>query len=280
MSALKNNKIIFIGGGNMAQALISGLLGRGTDAQDITVSDPSADIRAQLAEKGLLSVDPVNDAEGAKKAVQAADVVILAVKPQVMKAVVAAFAEVLDKQLVISVAAGLSTESLSAMLQGYSTIVRAMPNTPAMIQMGATGLYAGVDITEEQRQLAYEVMAASGLAMWVETEEQMHAVTAVSGSAPAYFFYFIESLIDGAMALGLDRKQASALAMQTAMGAAQMSISSEDTPAELRRKVTSPNGTTQAAVESMQANQIGEHIQQAMQACYERSQAISAEMND
>jgi pyrroline-5-carboxylate reductase len=280
MSALKNKKIIFIGGGNMAQALISGLLGRCTDAQNITVSDPSADIRAQLAEKGLPSVDPVNDTEGAKKAVQAADVVILAVKPQVMKAVVAAFAEVLDKQLVISVAAGLSTESLSVMLQGYPTIVRAMPNTPAMIQMGATGLYAGVDITEKQRQLAYEVMAASGLAMWVETEEQMHAVTAVSGSAPAYFFYFIESLIDGAMALGLDRKQASALAMQTAMGAAQMSISSEDTPAELRRKVTSPNGTTQAAVESMQASQVGEHIQQAMKACYERSQAISAEMND
>lgn len=280
MSALKNKKIIFIGGGNMAQALISGLLGRGTDAQNITVSDPSADIRAQLAEKGLPSVDPVNDTKGAKKAVQTADVVILAVKPQVMKAVVAAFAEALDKQLVISVAAGLSTESLSTMLQGYPTIVRAMPNTPAMIQMGATGLYAGVDITEEQRQLAYEVMAASGLAMWVETEEQMHAVTAVSGSAPAYFFYFIESLIDGAMALGLDRKQASALAMQTAMGAAQMSISSEDTPAELRRKVTSPNGTTQAAVESMQASQVGEHIQQAMKACYERSQAISAEMND
>lgn len=280
MSALKNKKIIFIGGGNMAQALISGLIGRGTDTQDITVSDPSADIRAQLAEKGLPSVDPVNDAQGAKQAVQAADVVMLAVKPQVMKAVVAAFADVLDKQLVISVAAGLSTESLSAMLQGYRTIVRAMPNTPAMIQMGATGLYAGAEITEAQRQLAYEVMAASGLAMWVEDEEQMHAVTAVSGSAPAYFFYFIESLIDGAMALGLDRKQASALAMQTAMGAAQMSISSEDAPAELRRKVTSPNGTTQAALESMQANQIGEHIQQAMKACYERSQAISAEMDD
>lgn len=280
MSALKNKKIIFIGGGNMAQALISGLLGRGTDTQDITVSDPSADIRAQLAEKGLRSVDPINDAQGAKQAVQEADVVMLAVKPQVMKAVVAAFADVLDNQLVISVAAGLSTESLSAMLQGYRTIVRAMPNTPAMIQMGATGLYAGAEITEAQRQLAYEVMAASGLAMWVEDEEQMHAVTAVSGSAPAYFFYFIESLIDGAMALGLDRKQASALAMQTAMGAAQMSISSEDAPAELRRKVTSPNGTTQAALESMQASQIGEHIQQAMKACYERSQAISAEMDD
>lgn len=280
MSLLHNKKILFIGGGNMAQALISGLLGRSVEASDIKVSDPSAEIRAQLADKGIDSVDPATDPEAAKQAVQAADVVLLAVKPQVMSAVVSAFAEVLDKQLVISVAAGLSTGSLVNMLQGYRTIVRAMPNTPAMIQMGATGLYAGADITESQRQLAYEVMAASGLVMWVDHEEQMHAVTAVSGSAPAYFFYFIESMIDGAVALGLERKQAAALAMQTALGAAQMSIASDDTPAELRRKVTSPNGTTQAALESMQASDIGEHIKQAMQACYERSQAISNEMNE
>lgn len=280
MSLLDNKKIIFIGGGNMAQALISGLLGRGAAAEAITVSDPSADIRAQLSDKGITGVDPVGQADEARAAVADADVVLLAVKPQVMKQVVAGFADVLKSQLVISVAAGLSTDNLSEMLQGYRTIVRAMPNTPAMIQMGATGLYAGAAISDDQRQLAYEVMAASGLVMWVEDEEQMHAVTAVSGSAPAYFFYFIESMIDGAMALGLDRKQAAALAMQTALGAAQMSIASDETPAELRRKVTSPNGTTQAAIESMQANQIGEHIQQAMRACYQRSQALSAEMDD
>lgn len=279
MSLLNDKKIIFIGGGNMAQALISGLLGRGAKPEAITVSDPSADIRAQLADKGIKGVDPVGEPEVAKQAVAQADVVLLAVKPQVMKQVVASFADVLKSQLVISVAAGLSTDNLSYMLQGYRNIVRAMPNTPAMIQMGATGLYAGADISENHRQLAYEMMAASGLVMWVEDEEQMHAVTAVSGSAPAYFFYFIESMIAGAMELGLDRKQAAALAMQTALGASQMSIASDETPAELRRKVTSPNGTTQAAIESMQANQIGEHIQQAMRACYERSQALSAEMD-
>ena len=279
MSLLDNKKIIFIGGGNMAQALISGLLGRSVEASNITVSDPSADIRAQLAKKDINSIDPTEDMAAAKQAVQAADVVMLAVKPQVMSKVIPDFAEVLDKQLVMSVAAGLSTDSLSQMLQGYRTIVRAMPNTPAMIQMGATGLFASDAITEEQRQLAYEMMAASGLVMWVEEEAQLHAVTAVSGSAPAYFFYFIESIIDGGVALGLERKQAAALAMQTALGAAQMSIASDEPPAELRRKVTSPNGTTQAAIESMQSSEIGEHIKQAMQACYERSQAISSEMN-
>ena len=279
MSLLNNKKIIFIGGGNMAQALISGLLGRSVDPSNITVSDPSAEIRAQLAKKDINSIDPTEDMAAAKQAVQSADVVMLAVKPQVMSKVIPDFAEVLDKQLVMSVAAGLSTDSLSQMLQGYGTIVRAMPNTPAMIQMGATGLFASEAITEEQRQLAYEVMAASGLVMWVEEEAQLHAVTAVSGSAPAYFFYFIESIIDGGVALGLERKQAAALAMQTALGAAQMSIASDEPPAELRRKVTSPNGTTQAAIESMQSSEIGEHIKQAMQACYERSQAISSEMN-
>ncbi|WP_131668491.1 pyrroline-5-carboxylate reductase [Psychrobacter pygoscelis] len=279
MSLLDNKKIIFIGGGNMAQALISGLLGRSVEAGNITVSDPSAEIRAQLAKKDITSIDPTQDMAAAKQAVQSADVVMLAVKPQVMSKVIPDFAEVLEQQLVMSVAAGLSTDSLSQMLQGYRTIVRAMPNTPAMIQMGATGLFASEAITEEQRQLAYEVMAASGLVMWVEEEAQLHAVTAVSGSAPAYFFYFIESIIDGGVALGLERKQAAALAMQTALGAAQMSIASDEPPAELRRKVTSPNGTTQAAIESMQSSEIGEHIKQAMQACYERSQAISSEMN-
>lgn len=115
--------------------------------------------------------------------------------------------------------------------------------------------------------------------MWVDDEEHMHAVTAVSGSAPAYMFYFIESMVDGAVALGLDKEQASALAMQTMLGAAKMAMNSDDSPAELRRKVTSPNGTTQAAVESMQANEIGRQISEAMQACYDRSQALSEEMS-
>lgn len=272
---LNNKKISFIGGGNMAQALISGLTGCGVKPATITVADPSADIREQLAAQGLNTVDPTADAHAA---IKEADVVILAVKPQVMKAVVSGFADTLDKQLIISVAAGLSTDILSDMLGGYQNIVRAMPNTPAMIQMGATGLYATDTITGEQKQLASAVMQASGLVMWVDNEEHMHAVTAVSGSAPAYVFYFIESMIDGGLALGLDKEQASALAMQTMLGAAKMAMDSQDEPSELRRKVTSPNGTTQAAIESMQANEIGRQIGEAMQACYDRSQALSDEM--
>ena len=276
MSVLDNKKISFIGGGNMAQALISGLVSCGVKPSLITVADPSSEAREQLAAKGLNTVDPTVDA---KAAVIDADIVVLAVKPQVMKAVVSSFADILDKQLVISVAAGLSTELLSDMLGGYDNIVRAMPNTPAMIQMGATGLYGTDNISAEQKQLATAVMEASGLVMWVDNEEHMHAVTAVSGSAPAYMFYFIESMVDGAVALGLDKEQASALAMQTMLGAAKMAMNSEDAPAELRRKVTSPNGTTQAAVESMQANDIGGQIVEAMQACYDRSQALSEEMS-
>ncbi len=276
MSVLDNKKISFIGGGNMAQALISGLVSCGVKPSLITVADPSSEAREQLAAKGLNTVDPTADA---KAAVIDADIVVLAVKPQVMKAVVSSFADALDKQLVISVAAGLSTELLSDMLGGYDNIVRAMPNTPAMIQMGATGLYGTDNISAEQKQLATAVMEASGLVMWVDNEEHMHAVTAVSGSAPAYMFYFIESMVDGAVALGLDKEQASALAMQTMLGAAKMAMNSEDAPAELRRKVTSPNGTTQAAVESMQANDIGGQIVEAMQACYDRSQALSEEMS-
>ena len=276
MSVLDNKKISFIGGGNMAQALISGLVSCGVKPSLITVADPSSEAREQLAAKGLNTVDPTADA---KAAVIGADILVLAVKPQVMKAVVSGFADVLDKQLVISVAAGLSTALLSNMLGGYSNIVRAMPNTPAMIQMGATGLYGTDDISAEQKQLATAVMEASGLVMWVDNEEHMHAVTAVSGSAPAYMFYFIEAMVDGAVALGLDKEQASALAMQTMLGAAKMALGSEDAPSELRRKVTSPNGTTQAAIESMQANYISRQIVEAMQACYDRSQALSEEMS-
>lgn len=276
MSVLDNKKISFIGGGNMAQALISGLVSCGVKPSLITVADPSSEAREQLAAKGLNTVDPTADA---KAAVIGADIVVLAVKPQVMKAVVSGFADVLDTQLVISVAAGLSTELLSNMLGGYGNIVRAMPNTPAMIQMGATGLYGTDDISAEQKQLATAVMEASGLVMWVDDEEHMHAVTAVSGSAPAYMFYFIEAMVDGAVALGLDKEQASALALQTMLGAAKMALGSEDAPSELRRKVTSPNGTTQAAIESMQANDISRQIIEAMQACYDRSQALSEEMS-
>lgn len=270
---LKNKKISFIGGGNMAQALISGLLAKGILPEYITVSDPNPDNREQMQAKGINTID------SAKNPLDAliADVVVLAVKPQIMSTVLADFSQVLDKQLIISVAAGLSTDSLTKMLNGYQNIVRAMPNTPAMVQAGATGLYATDSINEQEKQLATELMGASGLVIWVDDEEQLHAVTAVSGSAPAYFFYFIESVIQGGIDLGLSQEQASALAMQTALGAAKMSISSDDTPEQLRRKVMSPGGTTEAAVHSLQADKVNELIGKAMQACVKRSREMSGQ---
>lgn len=270
---LKNKKISFIGGGNMAQALISGLLAKGILPEYITVSDPNPDNREQMQAKGINTID------SAKNPLDAliADVVVLAVKPQIMSTVLADFSQVLDKQLIISVAAGLSTDSLIKMLNGYQNIVRAMPNTPAMVQAGATGLYATDSIDKQEKQLATELMGASGLVIWVDDEEQLHAVTAVSGSAPAYFFYFIESVIQGGIDLGLSQEQASALAMQTALGAAKMSISSDDTPEQLRRKVMSPGGTTEAAVHSLQADKVNELIGKAMQACVKRSREMSGQ---
>ena len=270
---LKNKKISFIGGGNMAQALISGLLAKGILPEYITVSDPNPDNREQLQAKGINTIDSAKNPLDALMA----DVVVLAVKPQIMSTVLADFSQVLDKQLIISVAAGLSTDSLIKMLNSYQNIVRAMPNTPAMVQAGATGLYATDSINEQEKQLTTELMGASGLVIWVDDEEQLHAVTAVSGSAPAYFFYFIESVIQGGIDLGLSQEQASALAMQTALGAAKMSISSDDTPEQLRRKVMSPGGTTEAAVHSLQADKVNELIGKAMQACVKRSREMSGQ---
>ena len=208
---LKDKKISFIGGGNMAGALISGLLAKSINPAHITVADPSKDIRASLSAKKVNCVDPTQDPH---VAITSAEVIVLAVKPQVMAKVVADFADVLtDEQVVISVAAGLTCDSLSNMLNGHKTIVRAMPNTPAMIQMGATGLYATDAVSDSQKQTCEALMRAVGLTIWVEDEDQLHAVTAVSGSAPAYFFYVMEAMIDTGEKLGLTRKDASALAL-------------------------------------------------------------------
>ena len=273
---LKDKKISFIGGGNMAGALISGLLAKSINPAHITVADPSKDIRASLSAKKVNCVDPTQDPHAA---IKGAEVIVLAVKPQVMAKVVADFADVLtDEQVVISVAAGLTCDSLSNMLNGHKTIVRAMPNTPAMIQMGATGLYATDAVSDSQKQTCEALMRAVGLIIWVEDEDQLHAVTAVSGSAPAYFFYVMEAMIDTGEKLGLTRKDASALALQTALGSAQLAITSDDTPSELRNKVTSPNGTTQAAIESLQSDDLASMFERAMQACVSRSEAISQEL--
>lgn len=273
MNATLNSNITFIGGGNMAQALIGGLIARGLPSTRITVSDPSENIAQVLQDKHIQTTSDN------LQAVKHADVVVLAVKPQVLGTVLKPLAGLLAGKLIISVVAGAEIATIAA-LSGTDRIVRVMPNTPALVQTGAHGLYADSHVNAQDRELASQIMAATGLTIWVNSESQIDAVTAVSGSGPAYFFYLMESMIRAGKNMGLDEKVATALTLQTALGAAQMAITSSNTPAELRKNVTSPNGTTQAALEVFDRAQISQNIQSALAAAQKRSQELARELSD
>lgn len=273
MSAVLNCNITFIGGGNMAQALIGGLIARGMPTTRITVADPFENVRQLLQEKDVHVTDD-NIA-----AIEKADIVVLAVKPQVLANVLKQLRGLLDGKLVISIVAGAEIATM-ATLSGTDRIVRVMPNTPALVQTGAHGLYATDVVDAKDRELASQVLAATGLTIWVNSETQIDAVTAVSGSGPAYFFYMMESMIRAGKNLGLDEKVATALTLQTALGAAQMAITSANSPAELRKNVTSPNGTTQAALEVFDRAQISQNIQTALAAAQKRSQELAQELSE
>lgn len=273
MSAALNCNICFIGGGNMAQALIGGLINRGLPATRITVSDPVEKVRQLLQEKDVHVTDD-NIA-----AIKDADVVVFAVKPQVLANVLKPLKGLFEGKLIISIVAGAEINTISN-LTDTDQIVRVMPNTPALVQTGAHGLYATDAVATKDRDLASQVLSATGLTIWVNTEAQIDAVTAVSGSGPAYFFYMMESMIRAGKNLGLDEKVATALTLQTALGAAQMAITSSNSPAELRKNVTSPNGTTQAALEVFDRAQISQNIQTALAAAQKRSQELAQELSD
>ena len=273
MSAVLNCNITFIGGGNMAQALIGGLLSRGLPATRITVSDPVEKIRELLKEKDLHVTDD-NVA-----AIKNADIVVFAVKPQVLGTVLKPLKGLFENKLIISIVAGAEIKTISD-LTGNDRIVRVMPNTPALVQTGAHGIYANAEVSAKDRELATQVLAATGLTIWVGSEAQIDAVTAVSGSGPAYFFYMMESMIRAGKNMGLDEKVATALTLQTALGAAQMAITSSSAPSELRKNVTSPNGTTQAAIEVFDRAQISQNIQTALAAAQKRSQELAVELSD
>ncbi|ENX10271.1 MULTISPECIES: pyrroline-5-carboxylate reductase [Acinetobacter] len=273
MSAALNCNISFIGGGNMAQALIGGLISQGLPATRITVSDPVEKVRSLLAEK------EVNVTDDNIAAIKDADIVLFAVKPQVLAGVLKPLQGLLAGKLVISIVAGAEIATLSVLL-GTDRIVRVMPNTPALVQTGAHGLFANAEVGSDDRELASQILASTGLTIWVNSEAQIDAVTAVSGSGPAYFFYMMESMIRAGKNLGLDEKVATALTLQTALGAAQMAITSSNTPAELRKNVTSPNGTTQAALEVFDRAQISQNIQAALAAAQKRSQELAQELSD
>lgn len=273
MSATLNSNITFIGGGNMAQALIGGLIARGLPSTRITVSDPVEAIRHVLQEKEIHAIDDN------LQAIKNADVVVLAVKPQVLAQVLKPLQGLFEDKLIVSVIAGAEIATIAA-LTGAERIVRVMPNTPALVQTGAHGLYAHETVSAKDRELASQILAATGLTIWVQSEAQIDAVTAVSGSGPAYFFYLMESMIRAGKNMGLDEKVATALTLQTALGAAQMAITSSSTPSELRKNVTSPNGTTQAALEVFDRAQISQNIQAALAAAQKRSQELARELSD
>ncbi|PVZ88320.1 pyrroline-5-carboxylate reductase [Serratia sp. S1B] len=273
MNSALNCNISFIGGGNMAQALIGGLISRGLPENQIQVADPVEQIRLILQEKNI-AVFSDN-----AKAIENADVVVLAVKPQVLADVLKPLHGLFEGKLIISIVAGVTIEIIAA-LTGTQRIVRVMPNTPALVQTGAHGMYADASVSQEDRNLTGKILAATGLGLWVNTEAQIDAVTAVSGSGPAYFFYLMESMIRAGKNMGLDEKVAAALTLQTALGAAQMAISSDKTPAELRKNVTSPNGTTQAALEVFDRAQVSQSIQAALAAAQKRSQELAQELSD
>ena len=273
MSTALNCNICFIGGGNMAQALIGGLLSRGLPATRVTVSDPVEHVRELLQAKDIHVTDNNIDA------IRDADIVVLAVKPQVLADVLKPLNGLFTDKLIVSIVAGAEIETIST-FTGTEMVVRVMPNTPALVQTGAHGLFAYPVVDDTKRELASQVLAATGLTLWVKSEDQIDAVTAVSGSGPAYFFYMMESMIRAGKNMGLDEKTATALTLQTALGAAQMAITSSNTPAELRKNVTSPNGTTQAALEVFDRAQISQNIQTALAAAQKRSQELAQDLSD
>lgn len=271
-----SKKITFIGGGNMARSLIGGMVANGLSASDITVAEPVAALRAQLAADFGIQVTDNNT-----EAVAYADCLLVAVKPQVLKEILTPLAEHLrrTRPLIISIAAGITEPLLNAWSGGEQAIVRCMPNTPALVQEGATALFANSHVSAEQKNLAEHILSAVGLTLWVAQESQLDAVTAVSGSGPAYFFAFMEAMQAAGEKLGLSAEQAKQLTIQTALGAARMAAESGDAPSLLREKVTSKGGTTFAALQSFAANDLNGVVDTALRAAHARSVELGKELS-
>jgi len=269
-------KIAFIGGGNMAAALIAGLAGKLTDGANIHVVDPHGPALEKLqAQFG------VSTASSASEALRAADVIVLAVKPQSMKEVTAQllpFIHTEKQPLVLSIAAGIRAMDLSRWLGNYPAIVRCMPNTPALIGMGITGLVASSGVSAIQKSQADAILQAVGATVWLDDEAQIDPVTAVSGSGPAYVFYFIEAMQQAASELGLTVEQGTQLAIATFTGAAQLAAQSSEPVSLLRERVTSKGGTTYAALTSMEESGVKAAIVKAVKAAAQRGREMGDEL--
>jgi pyrroline-5-carboxylate reductase len=270
---MQNNlKISFIGGGNMATALIGGLAGKLTAGANIHVVDINADALQKLARQ--FGVTTAQQIDGA---IAQSDVIVLAVKPQQMKSVVAQLQPHIASQLVLSIAAGIRALDLSRWMNGHTAIVRTMPNTPALIGQGITGMVAMGGVSKDQRDAADSIMRAVGPTVWLEDEALIDPVTAVSGSGPAYVFYFIEAMQQAAQEMGLTAEQGTQLAIATFAGAAQLAAQSPEPVSLLRERVTSKGGTTYAALTSMEASGVKDAIIQAMKAAAARGKELGEE---
>ena len=268
-----HGNLVFIGGGNMGRSLIGGLVARGIDPARIAVVDPTAAVR-----EGLVSDFGIQTFATADAAMPDAALVLLAVKPQIMRTVCQALAtELPDSAVAVSIAAGITTAQLDGWLGGDRAIVRAMPNTPALLGAGATGLHANTRVTTEQRLLASVVLDAVGISVWLEDEAHMDVVTALSGSGPAYFFLLAEAMQAAAVELGLPEAAARALAAQTCLGAGRMLVESDEDAATLRQRVTSPGGTTQAALDSLVGEQFEAIVARALACATRRGAELSAQ---
>lgn len=267
-----NMKISFIGGGNMAGALISGLAGKFTAGANIHVVDLNADALGRLAQQFGVTTSQQIDA-----AIAQSDVIVLAVKPQQMKDVVAQLQPFISTQLILSIAAGIRATDLSRWLGGHRAIVRTMPNTPALIGQGITGMFALDGVSAAQRDAADGIMRAVGPTVWLSDEALIDSVTAVSGSGPAYVFYFIEAMQQAALEMGLNAAQGSQLAIATFVGAAQLAAQSPDPVSVLRERVTSKGGTTYAALSSMEQSGVKDGIIRAMKAAAARGKELGEE---
>lgn len=272
---MNTKKIGFIGAGNMASSLINGLIASGHASSQLWASDTNHDALSALAEKLKINVCEDNN-----ELINEVDVVVLAVKPQVLHLVAKSIASTLKNKdvLVVSIAAGILQSSLAEWLGDHCAIVRCMPNTPALVRTGATALHSNNKVNDEQKNLAENILRSVGTCLWVDHESELDAVTAVSGSGPAYFFLLMEAMEHAATELGLDEKTARLLVQQTALGAAKIALESDETSGQLRQRVTSPGGTTEQAIKTFEEGDFSQLVSKALHSARDRSIAMSTEL--
>lgn len=274
---MNTKKIGFIGAGNMASSLMKGLIASGHAPELLWASDPNQEVLQQLADQLT-----IHTCDNNIDLIHQVDVVVLAVKPQVMHTVLEPLVDAFSRNnvLIVSIAAGISQSSLSQWIGEKAAIVRCMPNTPSLVQTGATALHANDAVSEEQKTLAENILRAVGICLWVEYESKLDAVTAISGSGPAYFFLLMEAMEKTAAELGLSQETAKILVQQTALGSAKIALESEESSAELRKRVTSPGGTTEQAINTFVDGDFSQLVSKALHAARDRSITMSTELGD